>query len=94
MPDTTTTASATGTLSTVATAMQTALAARANDANKELVKKLRIVAKRENELAAYTAKFNKNVADFTAAVDAAVTPEDVYAAIDNFKFPEHKICSK
>lgn len=57
------------------------------DAQKEVVKKLKVIAKRTDALAAFTADFNKKVADFQAAVTAATTATAVHAALEAYKFP-------
>lgn len=68
---------------------QQALAERADEVKKELVKKYKVIAKRRGVLNAHTASFDAKVKAFEDAVAAADTPEAIMAAISAHKFPYH-----
>lgn len=54
---------------------------------KELTKKFTVIAKRQSQVDAYVASFNKRIEDFNTAIDAATTPAQIMEVIEAHKFP-------
>ena len=61
------------------------------DVTKELTKKLKVLAKRQSQIDAFVAGFNKRVADFNAAIAAATTPAQISEVLNAHKFPAKSI---
>lgn len=100
MPDTTTTTpaiapNANGTLNVSAIAA-TALSQRNDEVTKEVVKKLKVIAKRQAYIQNHLDGFNKKVAEFQTALEAAATPEAIMAVLEAHKFPASvtKLCEQ
>lgn len=61
------------------------------DVTKELTKKVKVIAKRQSQIDAYVAGWNKRVSEFNADIDAATTPAQIMEALDAHKFPAKSI---
>lgn len=72
------------------------------DVAKDLVKKNKVIAKRQSQIDAYMnvlnkqveeykAAWNKKLADFENAVTGSTTPAEITAALNSFKFPASSI---
>lgn len=64
-----------------------AQAERGDEVKKELVKKYKVITKRQGQLAAHVASFDAKVKAFEDQVAAASNPEQIMAALSNHKFP-------
>lgn len=76
---------------TVADIRAAALSQRSEEVNKELVKKYKVIAKRQGQLDAHAKGFADKVKAFEDQVNAAENPEQIMAAIASHKFPASTI---
>lgn len=74
------------------TVEQQAVKERTAEVRKEVVKKTKVIMKRQGQLAAHTAAFNKKVDAYNTDMASATTPEQQMAVLAAHKFPASSIC--